>query len=190
MCWCLTDCFIIFTVEVEEGSQCAVWGLGAVGLATIMGCKAAKAKRIIAIDMNPAKFETAKEFGATECINPKDITGKTLPEVSDHFFVFIFNRYATSLIATIRTASWRIYKCLIVGINLLSKIQTINLCVKGLCWGLCCPSRAETIGYSLKGVNYWDLYSFSHTRISTWVVCLFIDLLLCLKDCHWVILKT
>jgi len=70
----------INTAKVEEGSQCAVWGLGAVGLATIMGCKAAKAKRIIAIDMNPAKFETAKEFGATECINPKDITGKTLPE--------------------------------------------------------------------------------------------------------------
>jgi S-(hydroxymethyl)glutathione dehydrogenase/alcohol dehydrogenase len=24
------------------------------------------------VDLNPAKFEVAKEFGATECINPKD----------------------------------------------------------------------------------------------------------------------
>jgi len=57
---------------VEKGSVCAVWGLGAVGLAVIMGCKAAGASRIIGVDLNPDKFVTAKEFGATECINPKD----------------------------------------------------------------------------------------------------------------------
>lgn len=43
--------------QVDEGSTCAVWGLGAVGLATVMGCKAAGAKRIIAIDINPEKEE-------------------------------------------------------------------------------------------------------------------------------------
>ena len=32
----------------------------------------AKASRIIAIDINPAKFELAKKFGATECVNPQD----------------------------------------------------------------------------------------------------------------------
>lgn len=37
-----------------------------------MGCKAAGASRIIGIDLNPAKFEIAKKFGATECINPAD----------------------------------------------------------------------------------------------------------------------
>jgi Zn-dependent alcohol dehydrogenase len=31
----------------------------------------AGATRIFAIDTNPAKFPTAKEFGATDCINPK-----------------------------------------------------------------------------------------------------------------------
>lgn len=46
-----------------------------------MGCKAAGAKRIIAIDRNPAKGEIAKQFGATEYINPLDIKGKTIPEV-------------------------------------------------------------------------------------------------------------
>lgn len=52
--------------------MCAVFGLGAVGLAAIMGCKAASAKRIIAVDINPAKFEKARMLGATDCINPGD----------------------------------------------------------------------------------------------------------------------
>lgn len=58
--------------QVEPGSTCAVFGLGAVGLAVIMGCKAAGATRIIGVDINPDKFEKAKEFGATEFVNPKD----------------------------------------------------------------------------------------------------------------------
>lgn len=37
-----------------------------------MGCKAAGASRIIGIDVNSSKFELAKQFGATECINPAD----------------------------------------------------------------------------------------------------------------------
>jgi len=36
-----------------------------------MGCKAAGAGKIIAIDINPDKFEHAKAFGATHFINPK-----------------------------------------------------------------------------------------------------------------------
>ncbi len=43
-----------------------------VGLAAIQGARQAKAGRIIAIDTNPAKFELARTFGATECLNPKD----------------------------------------------------------------------------------------------------------------------
>ena len=58
--------------KVEPGSTCAVIGLGAVGLATVMGCKVAGATRIIGVDINPDKFEKAKEFGATEFVNPKD----------------------------------------------------------------------------------------------------------------------
>lgn len=52
--------------------MCAVFGLGAVGLAAVMGCQAAGARRIIAVDINPAKFEKAREFGATDCVNPRD----------------------------------------------------------------------------------------------------------------------
>ncbi|PNF40582.1 Alcohol dehydrogenase class-3 chain L [Cryptotermes secundus] len=76
---CLLGCGIttgygaaLNAAKVEAGSNCAIWGLGAVGLAVAMGCRAAGAKRIIGIDVNPAKFEIAKKFGCTEFVNPKD----------------------------------------------------------------------------------------------------------------------
>jgi len=58
--------------KVEQGSTVAVWGLGGVGLSVIMGAKEAGASRIIGVDTNSDKFEVAKQFGATECVNPKD----------------------------------------------------------------------------------------------------------------------
>ncbi|XP_040274130.1 alcohol dehydrogenase 1-like [Bufo bufo] len=60
------------TAKVKPGSTCAVFGLGGVGLSVIIGCKAAGASRIIAVDINSDKFAKAKEFGATDFINPKD----------------------------------------------------------------------------------------------------------------------
>ncbi|PNW76214.1 hypothetical protein CHLRE_12g543400v5 [Chlamydomonas reinhardtii] len=60
------------TAKVTAGSTVAVFGLGAVGLAVIEAAKRAGASRIIAVDIDPTKFPTAKEFGATDCINPKD----------------------------------------------------------------------------------------------------------------------
>ncbi|XP_049874276.1 alcohol dehydrogenase class-3 [Pectinophora gossypiella] len=60
------------TAKVEKDSNCAIFGLGAVGLAVALGCKAAGAKRIIGVDINPDKFEVAKKFGVNEFVNPKD----------------------------------------------------------------------------------------------------------------------
>lgn len=65
---------------MEPGSTCAVFGLGGVGLAAIMGCKAAGASRIIGIDINKNTFAKAKEFGAAECISPQDFE-KPIQEV-------------------------------------------------------------------------------------------------------------
>lgn len=58
---------------IFTGSTCAVWGMGAVGLAVLMGCKAAGASTLIAIDLNPDKEKVARQFGATVFINPKDL---------------------------------------------------------------------------------------------------------------------
>ncbi|XP_024126231.1 alcohol dehydrogenase 1 isoform X2 [Oryzias melastigma] len=84
---CLIGCAIstgfgaaVNTAKVEAGSTCAVFGLGAVGLAAVMGCKFAGAERIIAVDINPKKAEKAKVFGATDFVNPKD-QNKPISEV-------------------------------------------------------------------------------------------------------------
>lgn len=63
---------VLNTAKVEEGASVAVFGLGGIGLSVIQGAKMARAKRIIAIDINPNKFELAKKLGATDCINSKD----------------------------------------------------------------------------------------------------------------------
>ena len=60
------------TAKVQPGDSVAVFGLGGIGLAAIQGARQAKAGRSIAIDTNPSKFELARQFGATECINPND----------------------------------------------------------------------------------------------------------------------
>ncbi|ROM94541.1 S-(hydroxymethyl)glutathione dehydrogenase/class III alcohol dehydrogenase [Pseudomonas brassicacearum] len=65
---------VLNTAKVEEGASVAIFGLGGIGLAAIIGATMAKAGRIIAIDINPAKFEIARQLGATDFINPKDYT--------------------------------------------------------------------------------------------------------------------
>src|SRR5690625_498891 len=60
------------TAKVQKGDTVAVFGLGGIGLSVIQGARQAGAGRIIAIDMNPDKFDLAREFGATDCVNPKD----------------------------------------------------------------------------------------------------------------------
>ena len=60
------------TAKVKPGDTVAVFGLGGIGLAVVMGAKQAQASRIIGVDINPDKFALAMELGATECVNPKD----------------------------------------------------------------------------------------------------------------------
>jgi S-(hydroxymethyl)glutathione dehydrogenase / alcohol dehydrogenase len=63
---------VLNTAKVEEGASVAIFGLGGIGLAAIIGATMAKAGRIIAIDINPAKFDIARQLGATDFINPKE----------------------------------------------------------------------------------------------------------------------
>jgi S-(hydroxymethyl)glutathione dehydrogenase/alcohol dehydrogenase len=63
---------VLNTAKVQPGETVAVFGLGGVGLSAIQGAVMAKAERIFAVDINPSKFELAKQLGATDCINPLD----------------------------------------------------------------------------------------------------------------------
>ncbi|WP_322740905.1 S-(hydroxymethyl)glutathione dehydrogenase/class III alcohol dehydrogenase [Endozoicomonas gorgoniicola] len=59
------------TADVKPGDTVAVFGLGGIGLSAIIGAQMAGAGRIIAIDINEAKFDLARKLGATDCVNPK-----------------------------------------------------------------------------------------------------------------------
>ena len=71
------------TAKVEPGSTVAVFGLGAIGLSVVQGAVMAKAARIIAIDINPSRFELARQLGATDCLNPQDHSGPIQDVVVD-----------------------------------------------------------------------------------------------------------
>jgi len=64
---------VMNVASVHSGSTCAVWGLGAIGLSTVLGCKAAGAEKIIGVDINSDKRKFAEQFGCTQFINPKDL---------------------------------------------------------------------------------------------------------------------
>lgn len=72
---------VLNTAKVEKGANVAVFGMGGIGLSVIQGAKMAGAGKIIAIDINDAKFEMAKKFGATDCINPTKLDGTVTQEV-------------------------------------------------------------------------------------------------------------
>lgn len=63
---------VLNTAKVRPGSTVAIFGLGGIGLAAIIGARMAGAGRIIGIDINPEKFPIARQLGATDCINPGD----------------------------------------------------------------------------------------------------------------------
>ncbi|MCL6264623.1 S-(hydroxymethyl)glutathione dehydrogenase/class III alcohol dehydrogenase [Craterilacuibacter sp. RT1T] len=63
---------VLNTAKVEAGATVAIFGLGGIGLSAVIGAVMAGASRIIGIDVNPAKFEIARQLGATDIINPLD----------------------------------------------------------------------------------------------------------------------
>lgn len=65
---------VMNVMRPSAGQSLAVFGMGAVGLAAIMAGKAIGCEPRIAIDLNPARLQTARALGATHCINPTQTT--------------------------------------------------------------------------------------------------------------------
>uniref|UniRef100_A0A8C9PRH4 Alcohol dehydrogenase n=1 Tax=Spermophilus dauricus TaxID=99837 RepID=A0A8C9PRH4_SPEDA len=55
------------------GSTCVVFGLGGIGSAVVMACKASGASRIIGVDIKEEKFPRARTLGVTDCLNPQKL---------------------------------------------------------------------------------------------------------------------
>ena len=61
------------TASIREGDVVAVFGCGGVGLNVLQGARLAKAERIVAVDMSPAKLELATRFGATDTVHAGEV---------------------------------------------------------------------------------------------------------------------
>jgi len=75
---------VINTARVEEGATVLVLGLGGIGLSVVQGARIAGAARILASDPVAGRRSAAREFGATDLLDPatddvvqaaRDLTG-------------------------------------------------------------------------------------------------------------------
>lgn len=99
---CLLGCGIttawgaVVKQEGVKGSTVAVFGCGCIGLGVISTSALVGASRIIAVDINPGKERFAREFGATDFVNPTQLPeGKRiqdyLVEITDGGLDFTFD---------------------------------------------------------------------------------------------------
>ncbi|XP_064005436.1 alcohol dehydrogenase 1-like [Pogoniulus pusillus] len=131
----------INAAKVKPGSSCAVFGLGGVGLSVVMGCKAAGASRIIAIDVNKDKFAKARELGATDCINPQDFNKpihEVLIEMTTYGADYTFEAAGKldTLAAAMTSCNPSTGVCVMVGVPKAGSMLTIDpmLLLTGRVW--------------------------------------------------------
>ncbi len=63
---------VVNTAKIQAGQSVAVFGMGGVGLSSIMGARASGAFPIVAVDLLDAKLALAKKAGATHAVNASD----------------------------------------------------------------------------------------------------------------------
>lgn len=63
---------VVNTAALRAGQSAAVIGLGGVGLAALLGARAAGAAAIVAVDLVPQKRELAMALGATLAVDPRE----------------------------------------------------------------------------------------------------------------------
>jgi len=83
---CLIGCGVttgfgaaVRTAGVQVGTTVCVIGAGGIGLSAIQGARVAGANKIIAVDLSPAKLETAQKMGATHVVDASqtdDVVGE------------------------------------------------------------------------------------------------------------------
>ncbi|MFD4571875.1 Zn-dependent alcohol dehydrogenase [Streptomyces sp. NPDC058417] len=77
---------VLNRARVGHGESVVVIGTGGIGLNVLQGARLAGAARIVAVDANPAKEETARLFGATDFLPAADGVRALLPTGADHVF--------------------------------------------------------------------------------------------------------
>jgi Zn-dependent alcohol dehydrogenase len=87
----------------EAGSSALIIGCGGVGLSVIQGCRIAGSTRIVAVDTNSSRLETARRVGATEVIEAgSQPVAETVRSVLPGGFDYAFE--ASGLVENLETA--------------------------------------------------------------------------------------
>ena len=74
---------VVNTAQVKPGSSVVVFGMGGVGLSTIMGAMVSGAWPVIAVDIIPSKLEYARRIGATHALLADENTPKAIRDLTD-----------------------------------------------------------------------------------------------------------
>jgi S-(hydroxymethyl)glutathione dehydrogenase/alcohol dehydrogenase len=66
---------VVNTAKVEPGARAIVFGLGGIGLNVLQGLKMVGADQIVGVDINPDREAWGRQFGMTDFVNPKQVSG-------------------------------------------------------------------------------------------------------------------
>jgi NDMA-dependent alcohol dehydrogenase len=75
-------CSAVRAGETRAGETVVVMGVGGVGINAVQGARYAGATRVVAVDPNPFKLETAKRLGATHAFTSADEAREALVELT------------------------------------------------------------------------------------------------------------
>jgi S-(hydroxymethyl)glutathione dehydrogenase / alcohol dehydrogenase len=129
-CAVITGVGAVFnTAQVTPGSSVVVFGAGGVGLNAIQGAAIAGAERIVAVDAQPARLETARRLGATDVVDAtKDdpvaaVRALTSGRGADYAIEAIGRtRTVEQAWASVRKAG----TCVVIGIGSMKETVSIN----------------------------------------------------------------
>jgi S-(hydroxymethyl)glutathione dehydrogenase/alcohol dehydrogenase len=93
---------VVNTAAVRPGETVVVIGCGGVGIAAVQGARLSGAAVIVAVDIEPAKHEVARRFGATHAVTPDDLSDLSVELTGGEGFDYTFDVVAVP--QTLRTA--------------------------------------------------------------------------------------
>jgi aryl-alcohol dehydrogenase len=116
---------VLNVLRPRPGDSVAVFGAGAVGLSAVAAAAASGAGTIVAVDVQQARLELAREFGATHVVDPsREDAGTALRGIAGQGFDFTAD--TTGLAPVVSTAVEALNSrgvCAVVGIGPHEKLE-------------------------------------------------------------------
>lgn len=143
---------VVNTAQLRAGQSIAIFGLGGVGLAALLGAVAAGAYPVVAVDVNPAKLALAAALGARHCIqagNSGDVPAQIKAAVNGGVDIAIETVGHEQVLAEAYHATRRGGTTVTVGLPHPSRMLSLSAVslvaeertLKGAYMGSCVPSR-------------------------------------------------